>query len=418
MTRILLASLGLALTSALHVETPAFAGDDKFLGENSPVAPQQAYSNFGDSTCQFIYDYSWYNYVVAAEPTAYTATSAQNADTAYFTYCQYLSNTPETTCTGSYFASVEVGKVCTLNSNSVMMGAATPGNLQGATVAIVYSNNDNSTNGGTSQLTVNQVCNSASSSTGPLTDNGDGTFTTYQESSQACPIWTMNAFFQLMDKYKWIFGGVFLGIGVFLTFLGKKLFTGAIFVVSAVVVSFFIMLIFYTTFLTDNTASWIFWVTLSFSVVLGLVGGYFAGKMEKLGGMLLCAWGGYVSGVLLNETVLYLAGSTWLFWVVCIGLAVVAAIMGYVIFEPAVIAGTSFVGSYLCMRAFGIWFGGFPNEYVLQQQIKSGGIDNIDPVFYAYLAGVAVLTVVGCVVQFGQWKKQKEEEAHPYNKYN
>jgi hypothetical protein len=103
---------------------------------------------------------------------------------------------------------------------------------------------------------------------------------------------------------------------------------------------------------------------------------------------------------------------------VCIGLAVVAGIMGYVIFDQAVIVGTSFVGSYLCMRAFGVWFGGFPNEYVLQQQIKSGGIDNIDPVFYAYLAGVFVLTCVGSVVQFGQWKKQKEEESHPYNKYN
>lgn len=31
-----------------------------------------------------------------------------------------------------------------------MMGAATPGNTQGATVALIYSNNDNSTNGGTS----------------------------------------------------------------------------------------------------------------------------------------------------------------------------------------------------------------------------------------------------------------------------
>lgn len=93
MTRLLLASLSLALTSALHVETPVVAWDEKFLAENSPVAPQQTYSNFGDSTCQFIYDYSWYNYVVTAVPTAFTATSAQNADTAYFTYCQDLSNT-------------------------------------------------------------------------------------------------------------------------------------------------------------------------------------------------------------------------------------------------------------------------------------------------------------------------------------
>lgn len=418
MTRLLLASLGLALASALRVETPVLAGDEKFLGESGPVAPQQAYSNFGSSTCQFIYDYAWYNYVVDTTPTAFTATSSKNADTAYFTYCQDLSNTQETTCAGKYYASVDVAGACTLNTNTVMMGAATSGNPQGATVALVYSNDDSASNGGTSQLTVNQVCNSSSSATGPLTDNGDGTFTTYQESDQACPIYTMNAFFQLIAKYKWIFGAVFLGIGGFLTFLGKKLFTGAIFIVSAVVVCFFIMLIFYSTFLTDNTASWIFWTTLSFSVVLGLVGGYFAAKMEKLGGMLLCAWGGYCLGILLNETVLYLAQATWLFWTVNIGLAVICGILGYVMFDTAVIVGTSFVGSYLCMRAFGICFGGFPNEYVLQQQIKSGGIDNIDPVFYAYLCGVVVLTGLGTYVQWKMWKKQQEDEAHPYNKYN
>lgn len=228
----------------------------------------------------------------------------------------------------------------------------------------------------------------------------------------------MNAFFQLIDQYKWIFGAVFLGIGGFLTFLGKKLFTAAVFIVSSIIVCFFVLLIFYTTFLTDNTAAWIFWVTLSFSVVLGLVAGYFAAKMEKLGGMLLCAWGGYCLGILLNETVLYLAHANWLFWCVNIGLAVICGILGYVAFDMAVIVGTSFVGSYLCMRSFGIWFGGFPNEYVLQQQIKSGGINNIDPVFYAYLSGILVLSILGTIVQYKMHKKQQEDESHPYNKYN
>jgi hypothetical protein len=44
-----------------------------------------------------------------------------------------------------------------------------------------------------------------------------------------------------------------LGVGIFLAFFGRKLFTAAIFVVGTVVVAFLILIIFYSTFLSDKT---------------------------------------------------------------------------------------------------------------------------------------------------------------------
>jgi hypothetical protein len=209
-----------------------------------------------------------------------------------------------------------------------------------------------------------------------------------------------------------------MAIGLFLTFLGRKIFNVAIFIVAAIVVSGLILIIFYSTFLADNTATWLSWLVVSLAIVVGIVCGYLATKVEKIGGALLAGWGGFCLGVVINETVLYLAHSTALFWCVNIGLAVLFAIIGFLLFNQSVIIATSFIGAYMTMRGIGIMAGGFPNEYVLINQIQSGSISNIDPVFYAYLTGIVVQTILGSIVQFKMFHAMQEHEKHPYNKLN
>lgn len=209
-----------------------------------------------------------------------------------------------------------------------------------------------------------------------------------------------------------------MAIGLFLTFLGRKIFNVAIFIVAAIVVSGLILIIFYSTFLADNTATWLSWLVVSLAIVVGIICGYLATKVEKIGGALLAGWGGFCLGVVINETVLYLAHSTALFWCVNIGLAVLFAIIGFLLFNQSVIIATSFIGAYMTMRGIGIMAGGFPNEYVLINQIQSGSISNIDPVFYAYLTGIVVQTILGSIVQFKMFHAMQEHEKHPYNKLN
>ena len=79
-------------------------------------------------------------------------------------------------------------------------------------------------------------------------------------------------------------------------------------------------------------------------------------------------------GLVLNEAVFYLVKSTWVFWCVCVGCAVLAAILVFVAYNHAIILATSLIGSYFFVRGISLYFGGFPNELLLMKQIKNGVI--------------------------------------------
>jgi len=278
---------------------------------------------------------------------------------------------------------------------------------------------DISTNGGVSFLSVELICDSSATTPiyGDLTPSYGG-FNTTLTSSSACAIFTYNAFIQWLDTYAYIFGGIFILMGIFLAFFGRYLLKIAVFIAGTVLIAFIILVVFYATFLSDKTASWIGWLVVSFAVIAGLVGGYFLAKYERFDAALLGAWGGFTLGVILNETVLYLASSTALFWCVNVGLALICAVAGFFAFNQVVMIGTAFIGSYLTARGISLYAGGFPNEYVVINQIKSGAISNIDPVFYAYLAGILIMSVVAYIVQLKMFKRMEEHQKHPYNKLN
>lgn len=165
--------------------------------------------------------------------------------------------------------------------------------------------------------------------------------------------------------YKYLWGSLFIVVGIFLAFLGRKLFNVAVFIIAAVVSAGLILIIFYSTFLEKKTDAWVGWLVVSLAIIVGLGLGYLATKLEKPSASLLAGWGGFCAGVLLNETVLYLAGSAALFWCVNIGLALICAIAAWFLFNQAIIISTALVGSYFTMRGIGLFCGNFPNEYVL-----------------------------------------------------
>lgn len=287
---------------------------------------------------------------------------------------------------------------------------------------LIYSNDDVTTNGGVTDLYVAQNCDSGASTvtTSSLTQ-GESSFTYYtqQTSNYACPVFTMNALIQFIDEYKFIFGFTFIGVGLFMGIFGFKLFQIALFIVTTIVVSFLIMFIFYATFLSDNTAEWVAWTVLSVSVLLGLISGFLMAKFERFAGAILAAWGGFLVGVLLNETILWLAGAAWLFWIINIACALIFGFLGFKMFDHAVCFGTSFIGSYMTMKGIGIMAGGFPNIYILIKMIENDAINSIPGAFYGYLAGIIVMTILCSILQYKCWLKAKQEkEAHPYAQLN
>lgn len=124
-----------------------------------------------------------------------------------------------------------------------------------------------------------------------------------------------------------------------------------------------VALVFYASFLSQNTEDWVFWVVLAVCVVAGIFVGYLLAKFVKFGAAILAGWGGFVCGLLLNEAVLYRAEAEWLFWVSCILLALIGAVLAFKFFEHAIIISSGIIGSYLLIRGISFYAGHYYNEF-------------------------------------------------------
>ena len=240
--------------------------------------------------------------------------------------------------------------------------------------------------------------------------------TTTYTSSYACPVYTVNALVDFVESYAWLFGILAIVGGLLFTFLGLKLFIVCLFLVGLIATVFLILLIFYSTFLQDNTESWVGWLVLVLSAVLGCGVGFLFTKLARFGAAILAAWGGFMLGILINESWLYMYGSSALFWSVNVISAIIFFVLGFLVFNQAIMVSTAFLGSYFICRGISFWAGGFPPAYQLVEQVQSNAIDFINPAFYGYLAGILVLTILGAVVQFKMYYKKMEQEKHPYDR--
>jgi hypothetical protein len=71
-------------------------------------------------------------------------------------------------------------------------------------------------------------------------------------------------------------------------------------------------------------------------------------------------------------------------------------------YNNIVILGTSVLGAYSTVRGLSLFFPGtFPPETEIFKQIAD---DTIDPLFYSYVAGLIVTSIVGSIYQ----KRQKD----------
>ena len=172
-----------------------------------------------------------------------------------------------------------------------------------------------------------------------------------------------------MDEFYWIFGTCAIIGGIFFLFFGRKLFIIGLFLIGILATTIVLLIIFYSTFLTHDTATWVSWTVLVVSVLIGALVGYLFTKIARFGAAILSAWGGFMLGVLINEMWLYMYGSEYLFWGVNIGLAVVCAIAAFVLFNHAIIVSTAFLGAFFVARGIAMFAGGFPPAFDLIKQV-------------------------------------------------
>jgi len=93
---------------------------------------------------------------------------------------------------------------------------------------------------------------------------------------------------------------------------------------------------------------------------------------------------------------------------------VAAAVVTYKIFEPAIISSTALIGAYFMARGASVYLGHYYNEFTIINELKAGAYSDIDPLYWAYVGGFVLFTIVGILYQ--RSRMPKKVKAHPYHR--
>lgn len=62
------------------------------------------------------------------------------------------------------------------------------------------------------------------------------------------------------------------------------------------------------------------------------------------------------------------------------------------------------VGSYILIRGVSFYFGGYPNEFEVAEELKTGALDKIPNSFYVYVGFMLLFLGFGVYHQRRKWK--------------
>lgn len=119
-------------------------------------------------------------------------------------------------------------------------------------------------------------------------------------------------------------------------------------------------------------------------------------------------------GVLLTTVFGYLIGSAVVFYLIIAACGILAFLLAFKFGEICLIISTSFIGSYFVIRGISFYAGGFPSETQLHSMVKDKIIDwdTFPKIFFAYLAGIVILTIGTIVFQVKMNKKAKNNKGY------
>jgi len=210
---------------------------------------------------------------------------------------------------------------------------------------------------------------------------------------------------------------VAIAVGVFMLVAGYRLFRIAIFICGFILggigVASFIEWVFENRSWM-NTASWIGFF------VGGLLIGLIAMSMYGLSIFIAGATGGVMLAFALHTSFAYRIWESHpnvVLLVLAIVLGLIGGVLAIKLERPAIIISTSFIGAMAVVWGIGYFAGNYPNGADLKNQ-TSGGIDkdtlvSIPDAWWAYLAGIVVLFVLGMLIQF---RKTGRGERHHHHK--
>ena len=222
-----------------------------------------------------------------------------------------------------------------------------------------------------------------------------------------CHIYTASALARFLAKHPWFPGAVMVVLGPIIALCGKRFFPwvaatlGALAAIDSVIVLFFE---------SGLVTTW--WATVLvclLALATGILVGVLLRRQIRIAVIAVGAIAGGMLGAYLFEVVFAIWNIESSLGLVATGL--VFAIGGGFLANAQrcliVIFGTSFIGSYMFMRGWTFFFGGYPSEQELFAMWNSGEPVELDSKFWIYMA---VLGITFAFTSF--WQHGKDLEHH------
>ena len=229
---------------------------------------------------------------------------------------------------------------------------------------------------------------------------------------KACSLISVTKFSRYFVNNPAILGVIAIVFGLIVAFQGRKFFEYTIFATGSIVGFGITMLLFqFLSMLSSKQGSELSFLgslfSYAFSLAMAIFLGYILYRMLDIGAAIMGAIGGVFLALTVNQVLFFWVdgqASEIIFWTLALLLGVYLAYLSKVQYHNIVILGTAVLGAYSTVRGLSLFFPGtFPVETEIFKQIAE---DTIDPLFYSYVAGFIVTSIVGALYQ----KRQKDSD--------
>jgi len=200
-----------------------------------------------------------------------------------------------------------------------------------------------------------------------------------------------------LAENEWCIGIIYLVLGPILAIFGLQWFP----YVTASLIAIFIITVVASLGLAfgfmNSTGGLI--AVLAVGLLLGILAGCLIRRKIWLMVGLLGLVAGFFSGALVFALISSASGWTaaWGWWVISIVMAIVGALVTYWLGKPVVLVATSFVGCYLFVRAWTMFFPGhWPSESQMMSDASNIETDNI---FWGFVALFGICLIASICVQ-------------------
>jgi hypothetical protein len=227
--------------------------------------------------------------------------------------------------------------------------------------------------------------------------------------ANGCPKVDLSMFWEFIKKNSTLFVVGFVLFGMIIGVFGRPMWNTIVFLLFALTITGAFLVIFYEFVIPFDSPEWVLWLILIISVVFGVIAAFMVAKYQAAGFVLLGAWFGasftivfkniilraiisaflvykmwkrervksiiLAAGLLVIPTIYTIWANEITFWVSLVGTCILCGVSAYFLKDLLVTLTTSFIGAYFIVRGLSIPIGGYPNEYEIYQQIRTGSLE-------------------------------------------